>query len=247
MADTSELLARTARLAYFDNPPVDEWDRLEATSKAAWLRVATAVTRLQAEAPEDVEVRAEAERMLHQIKTKSVPLLDWNARVARLATFVLQFRTSQAEAQAPTTAAQASVLTVGALLSKAQADAVTLLGGKVEIYDPTLHCDNKCLRNGHCMGGGCDEFRLVEYPRFTVGAPAPAPTSWMPIETAPKDGTRFIADLQKYGVHVMRWHAWDGGGMWKTDYQFVPINMIEKAFKGWQPLPAPLFAKGDTP
>lgn len=22
-------------------------------------------------------------------------------------------------------------------------------------YDPTLHCDNKCLRAGYCMGGGC--------------------------------------------------------------------------------------------
>jgi len=96
--------------------------------------------------------------------------------------------------------------------------------------------------------------RLIEadaiidaFPSITVGAPATAPATWMPIETAPKDGTRFIADMQKYGVHVMRWHAWDDGGMWKTDYQFVPINMIEKAFKGWQPLPAPLFAKGDTP
>lgn len=151
MADTSELLARTARLAYFDNPPVDEWDRLEATSKAAWLRVATAVTRLQAEAPEDVEVRAEAERMLHQIKTKSVPLLDWNARVARLATFVLQFRTSQAEAQAPTTAAQASVLTEDEL------ERVKFLRRNIGDWTEADAADV------------CD---LV----LRVGAPAPAPT-----------------------------------------------------------------------
>lgn len=28
-------------------------------------------------------------------------------------------------------------------------------GWPIRRYDPTLHCDNKCLRAGHCLGAGC--------------------------------------------------------------------------------------------
>jgi hypothetical protein len=27
--------------------------------------------------------------------------------------------------------------------------------------DPTFHCDNKCLRAGHCMGGMCNEYKVT--------------------------------------------------------------------------------------
>jgi hypothetical protein len=70
--------------------------------------------------------------------------------------------------------------------------------------------------------------------------------TWQPIETAPKDGARFIADLGKYGVHIMRWYSWGDGAMWKTDYQFVPINMIERTFKGWRTLPEPTYDAAPT-
>jgi hypothetical protein len=36
-------------------------------------------------------------------------------------------------------------------------------GYDIKSYDPTLHCDNKCLRAGRCLGGKCDdEIELVE-------------------------------------------------------------------------------------
>lgn len=56
---------------------------------------------------------------------------------------------------------------IGTLLFAEQAKAVVLLGGKVEPYDPTLHCDNKCLRRGYCWGDRCPIARLVELPKET--------------------------------------------------------------------------------
>jgi hypothetical protein len=47
------------------------------------------------------EAELEAARMLQQISSKSIPLLDWNKRVARLAQFVLGIR-SQTPPQAVT-------------------------------------------------------------------------------------------------------------------------------------------------
>jgi len=52
----------------------------------------------------------------------------------------------------------------GDLLSDEEAKAIVLLGGVVEPYDPTLHCDNKCLRRGAC--DSCPHHRLVTPPVF---------------------------------------------------------------------------------
>jgi hypothetical protein len=40
MSERMNELARAARLAYYNSPPVDEWDRLDAASREPWLRVA---------------------------------------------------------------------------------------------------------------------------------------------------------------------------------------------------------------
>jgi len=61
-------------------------------------------------------------------------------------------------------------MTTDILLTKEKAAAVVLLGGIVEPYDPTMNCDNKCLRLGYCRFG-CPEYRLVAAPDFGKVAP----------------------------------------------------------------------------
>lgn len=48
------------------------------------------------------------------------------------------------------------------LLSDDEAVALTMLGAAVYSYDPTMSCDNKCLRRGYC--DSCPHFILPRTP-----------------------------------------------------------------------------------
>lgn len=68
---------------------------------------------------------------------------------------------------------------------------------------------------------------------------------WQPIETAPRDGTRFLAcGPHVEGVWVVRWNTMSGGPGWlddscagHSDYWNYIDN--EDAYSHWMPLPAP--------
>lgn len=69
---------------------------------------------------------------------------------------------------------------------------------------------------------------------------------WQPIETAPKDGSRFLAFLPTFGI-VTVIHRHDPGGAarspkhhyecWVTDSN---SPAYDKAFTHWMPLPEPI-------
>lgn len=66
---------------------------------------------------------------------------------------------------------------------------------------------------------------------------------WKPIESAPKDGTRFLAFWSgDYGTYTTRYHSWgeskfyNAGGRFIADCQQVPVNRCPTH---WMPLPAP--------
>jgi hypothetical protein len=78
----------------------------------------------------------------------------------------------------------------------------------------------------------------------------PIHTSWQPIETAPKDGTRILA-LTEIGITIIHWGRVEPFGTedeWTTDsvgpgYSFGPERVTH-----WMPLPAPpLPTHGDKP
>ena len=67
-------------------------------------------------------------------------------------------------------------------------------------------------------------------------------TGWMPIETAPKDGTPILCcrDVPRQGrpplwgrVRIARWY----GGLWLTQQPGGYLN--DEVIVGWMPLPEP--------
>jgi len=49
------------------------------------------------------------------------------------------------------------------LMTLAELQIFNPTGYRIELYDPSRHCDNKCLRAGGCMTGRCtDEVELIE-------------------------------------------------------------------------------------
>lgn len=65
---------------------------------------------------------------------------------------------------------------------------------------------------------------------------------WQPIESAPKDGTRFIAWVQ--WADGGNWHEcwWEPTGWW-VEVATRDCRRPAVPIKGWQPLPAPPAAK----
>lgn len=63
---------------------------------------------------------------------------------------------------------------------------------------------------------------------------------WQPIETAPRDGTEFIAavwwdDTKEWEVRPMKWHEWKEPPQFGREYS--PYN--EEQPRRWQPMPTP--------
>lgn len=65
---------------------------------------------------------------------------------------------------------------------------------------------------------------------------------WMPMESAPIDGTRILVDFGQRGVHAVSWKEGKGIVTWCVDdskHGPWPLRgYIESDVKGWQPLPA---------
>lgn len=62
-------------------------------------------------------------------------------------------------------------------------------------------------------------------------------SEWMPIETAPKDGTRIII-WRDHRVCLARWRTLDGdNGYW--DEWSVPMKRLTVPPTHWMPLPSP--------
>jgi len=73
-------------------------------------------------------------------------------------------------------------------------------------------------------------------PAMPVGPCDCGAGNWMPIETAPKDGTRFLAYCAKGGWQAVLWNdggsSWQGRPYWSSDRdEMTPTH--------WMPLPEP--------
>ena len=213
-------------------------------------------SRLQAEAPEDAQVAAiierheAAERDFENGREYPFDAIVFRQRHADRGVLLakLRARTSQAEARAPTTAAPMCE----------HENAVAIFARTIEPF-----CW-KCSADMPVPDISYEAYVMGTAPASTVGAPAPAPTTWMPIETAPKDGA--VVDL---------WLAPTVSGgrgkrvtdiRWNTNRSFrTPIGAVRQedawtyshgeqiyAHQGtpthWSlPLAPPASAKGDTP
>ncbi|RVP13134.1 hypothetical protein CN085_19675 [Sinorhizobium meliloti] len=71
------------------------------------------------------------------------------------------------------------------------------------------------------------------YGRIEHGA---AVSEWQPIETAPKDGTRFLAFVID-DVCILRWHGGQKKGCWHDDNDAIGYGSDFPKF--WMPLPEP--------
>lgn len=82
--------------------------------------------------------------------------------------------------------------------------------------------------------------RAAEYARiFPAEAPTIAANGWLPIETAPKDGTPILAIKKGFRPEVARWLE----GQWMTannevNYSDGKTCYFEWDLTHWQPLPA---------
>lgn len=74
------------------------------------------------------------------------------------------------------------------------------------------------------------ELRVVE---LTAQVEAARKDGWLPIESAPKDGTRILALWSDECAASAIWHNHDQGGNWYTDIGFS--KLIEPTH--WMPLP----------
>ena len=63
---------------------------------------------------------------------------------------------------------------------------------------------------------------------------------WMPIETAPKDGSWILATVgAQYYPAVVRWRAEKGIEGWQDDVMCAPSDYDEWPLAYWMPLPLP--------
>lgn len=80
--------------------------------------------------------------------------------------------------------------------------------------------------------------RAAEYARIFPDQASAAANGWMPIETAPKDGTRFIG-FHDGGIGFWRWQEKESYPTgWRDD--FIYVYPIGKGPTHWQPIPVAL-------
>jgi len=97
------------------------------------------------------------------------------------------------------------------------------------------------------LGGECDTVEKMEASdpwlisaRAAIAALQAEPQGWMPIETAPKDGTRILVCNKANYVYPARWQGVESGKPadwpqgWRDDVMFVAADGIVS----WMPLPS---------